>query len=100
MKLLLLAAASIALGAGAASAQNANVPSNSPYAIMGPGAYAPAYPMREPAYGYPVYGQEYRPWLHERRSAYRVPNYIHDTGPPHDLMADQPSTIGGYPVGY
>jgi hypothetical protein len=28
------------------------------------------------------------------------PNYVHDTAPPHGLMFDQPSTIGGYPIGY
>jgi hypothetical protein len=95
MKLLLLAA-SIALGAGAAHAQNASVPANSPYAIMESGAgYGPRYAAQEPSYG-----GERRPWLHRRRHALRAPNYIHDTAPPPGLMFDQPSTIGGYPIGY
>jgi hypothetical protein len=93
MRRLLLAAASVLFVCGGAYAQNANVPSNSPYAIIEPGAAARVDPMYERAY-------RYRPRLHERRSAFRVPNYAHDTGPPPGLMSDQPSTIGGYPIGY
>jgi hypothetical protein len=94
MKTILIAGAvaSAILVAGAARADNPNIPSNSPYAIMG--GDAPAY--RE-AWDAPDYRREYRPL---RRWVYRAPNYIHDTGPPRGLMADQPSTIGGYPIGY
>jgi hypothetical protein len=99
MKKLLFAgaAASVLLAAGAASADNANVPPNSPYAVMTPGvAPAPAYPGNGWVYPYPGHREE-RPWRHW---SYRVPNYVHDTGPPPGFMFDQPSTIGGYPVGY
>ena len=62
---------------------------------MGPGVgAAPAY--RE-TWDDPDYRREYRP---VRRWVYRAPNYIHDTGPPPGFMFDQPSTIGGYPIGY
>ena len=100
MKTLLLGAfaAAVALGGGSAYADNPNVPSSSPYAAMASGG---AYRAPPPAYGWALV-RVYRhyPGPHERRAGYREPNYVHDTAPPPGLMSDQPTTIGGYPLGY
>jgi hypothetical protein len=79
MRNLLLAGAAASLmlfgAAGAANADNANVPANSPYAVMGGGALPSPYAY--PAYGY---DQDQDPALVEGRSAYVDPNYD-DEGP-------------------
>jgi hypothetical protein len=72
-------AASAALASASAYADNPNVPSSSPYAVTAAGGAYPAPP--------PV-------------RVYREPNYVHATAPPPGLMSDQPTTIGGYPLGY
>jgi hypothetical protein len=100
MKMLLLAAiaASTALGAGAADADNPNVPPSSPYAAMEPGF---VHPPARPAYGWRhIRAYRYGPSPYEGRIVIGEPNYVHDTAPPPGLMFDQPSTIGGYPLGY
>jgi hypothetical protein len=96
MKLLLVGAAalSVALGAGAACANNPNVPPNSPYAVMAPDvSYSPPPTIQRREYARRGYRRR------EGRATF-VPGYVHDTGPPPGLMVDQPSTIGGYPIGY
>jgi hypothetical protein len=98
MPMLRALVVSAALGAGAAYADNPNVPSSSPYAVMAPGV---AYPAAPPAYGWaPVRVYRHYPGPYQGRAAYREPNYVHDTAPPPGLMSDQPTTIGGYPLGY
>lgn len=96
MKRLLLGTAtlSVALWTGAAWADNSNVPSWSPYAVMQP---APPYLERGPAPS-GVYRRHRE--LREGRAVFREPNYAHETAPPPGMMFDQPSTIGGYPIGY
>jgi hypothetical protein len=99
MKMLLLGvlAASTALGAGGACADNPNVPSSSPYAVMAPGRAYPAPPPAEDWAPIRVYRHYLGPY---QRRVYREPNYVHATAPPPGLMSDQPTTIGGYPLGY
>jgi hypothetical protein len=98
MKPLILGAlaASAALGPASAYADNPNVPSSSPYAVTAPGGAYPAPPPngRAPVRAYRRYAGPY-----EHR-VYREPNYVHATAPPPGLMSDQPTTIGGYPLGY
>jgi hypothetical protein len=99
MRTLILGAlaASAALAPASAYADNPNVPSSSPYAVMASGG---AYPTPPPADGWaPV--RVYRRYAgpYERR-VYREPNYVQATAPPPGLMSDQPTTIGGYPLGY
>jgi hypothetical protein len=99
MKMMLLGilAASAALAASSVHADNPNVPPSSPYAAMAAGG---AYPAPPPADGWApvrVYRHDLGPY---RRRVYREPNYVYATAPPPGLMSDQPTTIGGYPLGY
>jgi hypothetical protein len=90
MKMILfgLLAASAALAASSAHADNPNVPPSSPYAVAAPAnGWAPVR----------VYRHDRGPY---QRRVYREPNYVHATAPPPGLMSDQPTTIGGYPLGY
>ena len=84
-------AASAARAAASAYADNPNVPSSSPYAVTAAGG---AYPAPPPVRVYRRYAGPYQ------RRVYREPNYVHATAPPPGLMSDQPTTIGGYPLGY
>lgn len=92
--LLVVTGAALALSCGAAFADNPNVPASSPYAVMESGLVAPQpYEFAHPR----IYRRGPRPFASR---AVAEPNYVHDTAPPPGLMFDQPSTIGGYPIGY